>query len=269
MDIRAFLPPLRSLEPIILIVSPEPLDVAEALGTVIKKLADDTRVVTRRGLIGLKEYVAGRSIRYDLQKSCGCAKTPEEMIEIVSKPPEPVPESPDTSKGASRLERLQSAVATFDDILGHDPKDRQFFYLLPDLWPDFNEPHVLASLQRQRDQRTADEFSVKIVMLVTPSLDYVPEVLRSMSVVIEDKGLTSDQVLAKIQYVFGHIDLKEPEKYVDYGVGLSSAQLNRMISACVVRMFERVQGEKGTWRDAGLNPDFFREWREQHVKPRV
>ena len=87
--------------------------------------------------------------------------------------------------------------------------------------------------------------------------------------VIEDKGLTSDQVLAKIQYVFGHIDLKEPEKYVDYGVGLSSAQLNRMISACVVRMFERVQGEKGTWRDAGLNPDFFREWREQHVKPRV
>ena len=217
MDPTVFKQSLLTLSVLNLVVSTEPVDVAESLVTLANSKWTNVRAVTRKGVCPVREYLSGHTLRVATAfKKLGA------LGQIVAI---------EEDQGEPKAEKAEEAL---DEVLHQDPKNLQMLYVATDLWPHLSEPTVMAAVQRIREQRRTDERVIKSIFIVVPSLDYVPEVFRPTFTVLKDEGLTAAQAKARLDYAFGHLSAKLKEGTVDETVrlctGLTSSEVDKAIA---------------------------------------
>ena len=239
MDPTSLTLALRALTPLNVVVSLEPLDVAKLLRATLKSLSEKTKVVSAsRGLIPLTWYL----------------------------------------EGSGRVTGRDSVFDVLAQVIADDPQDGQLFYLFPDLWADFGDPHVFAALQRLRDQREVPggPFGIKVAILVVPSLATLPETFRPMFEVHYDTGLTEAQVrdmFADTHCLIGasNFNLTFPEAVLDEMIkaaaGLTTSEINRMLADTIMAIREKAKAEgllDYKKKLPEMNADDFHAWRQRH-----
>lgn len=283
MDSKTLVASLRALNPLNLVVSTEPLDVARSLGKCLGALTQrgQCRAVTRYGIMDIRGYIMGDTLM-------AVARTKE--------PPKdrPALETLDEmwrEKG-TREQWVRGEPTTYDrvldDVLHQDPLDEQFIYFCPDLWAHLSDLTVLAALVRVRDQREADNRCIKCVFVVVPNLDVVPESFRPLFDVHYDTGLTADEVRVDLvgtpedgnlgeggrragiwhTGILNHLGYKvepaELDEMVKQGVGLTTSEVSRMFAFAVVNHVRRRKESSAPFTAEG-----FADWRKAHGKPAV
>jgi hypothetical protein len=227
VDTAALAHSLRSLTPLSLVVSTEPIDVARALDTLLSGRRTWLQVATMYGIKPMADYLKGKSLLFS-----GKAVEPLALIEEMHR---------------------------------SDPKDDQYIFLVPDLWPHLQNLEVLAAIQRFRDQRELQVHVVKCAVIVVPSLSYVPETFHRMFDIHHDNGLTEPQARAEIESLFAMLDVKcAPESLEEMQklcTGRASSEIARMVSHAIVL-------QKPWDPEKRLDPAGLRDWIVKHHPPR-
>lgn len=258
MDGKGLITSFRSLNPLNLVVSTEPLDVANVLASSLGKYVGwgMVRVATQQGIIDVKSYLEGESLKgYKAPKEA--LKTDGDVIgEAANEPTKP--------------KVWGAAEKNLDTAWRSDPKNEQFFYLFPDIWPVLSDPKILASVQRLRDERQADPRSIKMYTFIVPTLDIIPEAFRSMFDIHYDTGLTVEQAREELGGDKGILKMLEVtvtpehlEEMVKQSTGLTTSEVARASAFAVVTQ------RPVSVRTKTLTPVGFAEWRAAHGKPAV
>jgi len=227
MDMTTLRHSLRSLAPLNVVVSTEPVHVIEEVYGLLHNRQHWLKVVTRYGVMDMGSYLKSKS----LERGDDATVAP--------------------LKGLDEMQR-------------QDPKDDQIIYVLPDLWPHLQDLEVMAALQRFRDHRLTAPRTVKMAVLVTPSLDYIPKMFHPWFDVHQDKGLTLEQAHGLLKKNIEMLGIGcEPEALeviADLCRGHLSSEVDRMVAHAVV--FQK------PWReDMKLDPAGFRDWLWKHGYP--
>lgn len=294
MDKTTVIASLRALNPLNLVVSTEPLDVARLLAKVLGKftLRGDVRAATRFGLMDIRGYLAGDTLKGYLHKVQDGKFVVEGRRASEEKPDletldEAWAEKLSTHGTAAEWKQTPGngsplrddipkadwgpkAQGVLDEVWRQDPKDQQFIYLMPDLWPVLDQPKILAALQRFRDEREVDGRIIKVAFVVVPTLGVVPEAFRPLFDVHYDTGLTAEQAREELAGDFGilkHLGVtvapEELDMMVKQTTGLQTSEVARMCAYAVVSQ------RPVSTRDKGLTSVGFAEWRKIHGKPEV
>ncbi len=266
MDPKTLAHSIRSLTPLTLVVSSEPLDVARAMAVMLPRFTEEglVRVAARGGIVDLKRYTTGDTFRpHEIQKVIEDEKKPERRAEW---------------RDEKRPATWNEAVALIDEVTAQDPKDRQLVYLFPDLWPFLSDPHVLHGLQRFHSQRTADPVCIKMAVILVPSTKFVAEPFRGWFDIHTDGGLTKEQALDELTHNMKSLGLSFSEEqlveFAEASVGLSTGDLYRMLASSVISVRARLKATSSDTLsnvDAGhrMTADDFRAWRKEHHKERA
>jgi hypothetical protein len=280
MESKTLLTALRGTAVLNLVVSTEPLDVVHLLYKMLGRLSDmgNLRVATRFGVVDVRQYLQGATMVGWSNRIAGLVeKTDLDTLADVLKnrPADPalgkgmhhwcgkVPE-----KGAALIEKTDHEL--FTEMAGQDPKNQQFFYIMPDLWPSLSDPRVLADLMRVKDEREADPRTIKMVIVIAPTLESLPEPFRRHFEIHYDNGLTEAQVLEELtgkagifSYIFNTpLSPEVIAPIAKLGTGLGTSQLARMVAHSIILQ------RKKDWK-TNFTMEGMAEWRKAHGYPEV
>jgi AAA+ superfamily predicted ATPase len=132
-----------------------------------------------------------------------------------------------------------------DIIYKHDPKDQQNFYIITDPEIHLSDPMVQRRLLDIVHQLHNDEHNVKIILFLS-NRKYVPQKLARYMQVVEDKGLTTDDLARTLNEPCKALDLPLPDNYEQLFRGMTTFEVKAAVSQAVVRSIEtpsQVQGE--------------------------
>jgi hypothetical protein len=229
MDTTSIVHSLRTLSPLNVVVSLEPVHVVKAVSTLARRNVF-VRVVTRYGVMHAKEYLQSYSLRRG-----------DEVGQI-------------------------TPLKSLDEMQAEDPRgDDLLVFVLPDIWPYMHNPEVMAAFQRVRDARLTNPKAIKMAFTVVPDLDSVPKTFQSLFDVHYDKGLTLEQAVDTLEEIFTALSIEvssaATQEMAQLCVGRLTSEVWRMVSHAVVRDRESLR-MMGT-----LGPEGVRDWLVQHNFP--
>jgi hypothetical protein len=87
----------------------------------------------------------------------------------------------------------RSSVGVICSVFDHNPKDEMFLYCMPDIFLDLGDRDVQASLLHLKDQVHSDDHLAKLFVIIAPSVEVLPPILKPYVEIVYDRGLTSQQ----------------------------------------------------------------------------
>lgn len=278
MDPKTLIHSLRALTPLNLVVSTEPTDVARLLAKVLGRITmnGNVRAVTRSGIIDIRAYLCGDSlIGNRVHKEQSTLDALDEVIHRATRKYfDPARVADETGRPVNPPPEVWGprAEEVLIEAWHQDPKDEQFIYLMPDLWPSLSDPKVLAALQRIKDEGEVDPRLIKLVFVVVPSKETMPETFLPLFDIHYDTGLTEAQARDELAHpkhgVFAILETTPPDgidEMVKFATGLSTAEVHRMVAYAITK-----QRWIGWGKDRPKHPltlDGFAEWRKEHGYP--
>ena len=164
MDPALLHPSLRMLDPLVLIVTPEPAQVAALYSRVLKKHSSvSLKVGIQQGLLSYEDY--------------------SKLIRNLWIPPSIFQKTHDIPSD------------TLEKVLSDDPKDGFAVYLMPELWPFLSQDPIQVALTRLTDSVQQDLYKSKMHVFMAPRREVIPNGFEPMFTVIEDKGMTVEQAM--------------------------------------------------------------------------
>lgn len=155
---------LRSMDPLVLVVTPEPAQVAALYSRVLKKHnSASLKVGIQQGLLQYQYY--------------------RQLVRNLWEPPTDFPKIHD------------GPLDTLAKVLTDNPKDSFAVYLLPELWPVLSQDSIQAAILRLTDTVQQDLYKNKMHVFMAPRREVIPKGFEGMFTVIEDKGMTVEQAM--------------------------------------------------------------------------
>ncbi len=139
-------------------------------------------------------------------------------------------------------------------IYKDDPRDQQNFYVITDPERWLGDQHIQRRILNIIHQLRQDSQTIKILIFVGPRR-YVPEKLSRYIEVIQDQGLTSDEIHGIVTHACGELSLPIPENLDDMFKGLTAFEVEAAIAQSVVR---KKKDKDGRSIDPALINDFRR-----------
>jgi hypothetical protein len=155
MDPQLITHHLRAMDPMVLVVTPEPAGVTALYDQMLKKFAPSCLCVgIQQGLLSYQEYskfVQG-----------GFARLPCYPVDV--------------------------HTDTLDKVLADDPKDVTRVYILPEVWPSFSQDSFQIRLIRMMDLVQHDPHNHKLHVFMAPHREVIPKSFESMFTIIGTSG---------------------------------------------------------------------------------
>lgn len=164
---------------------------------------------------------------------------------------------------SSRGHHVESQVAGINDALiriyQDDPKDNEHFYIItdPDRW--FKDEHVVRRVLNILHQLHQDLRIVKCLIFVGPRR-VIPEKLQRYMTVVQDRGLTPEEIQATVDQFVKHLKAKPPVNPTQLFKGMTSYEIEEAITQAVVVT------RKDTNDPRRVDPKFVQEYKRNQLR---
>lgn len=139
---------------------------------------------------------------------------------------------------ASRAHTVSNDLAPIHDTLIHiykdDPKENEHFYLITDPERWLKDEHVQRRLLNIVHQLHQDVRVVKCLIFVG-SRKYIPEKLSRYMEVINDRGLSPEEIVAEVSKLSKQLRTTEPTNPAQLFRGMTSYEIEQAITQSVVK----------------------------------
>ena len=162
----------------------------------------------------------------------------------------------------SRSHTVNTDTANIHDALiqiyKDDPKDEQNFYVFTDPERWLSDPHVVRRVLNIIHQQHNDIRNVKILIFVS-TRRFVPEKIARYVEVINDKGLSTDEISEIVKSACEHLQTSIPKDAEQMFRGLTSYEIDAAIAQSIVRT------KKDAVNPKRIDPGYISEFRRRQL----
>ncbi len=126
---------------------------------------------------------------------------------------------------------------TLSEIYKFDPKDQQNFYIITDPEVHLRDDMVQRRLLDIVHQLHNDEHNVKLIIFLS-NRKYIPPKLSRYIQVIEDKGLSAEDIESTLERPCNALKISIPENAVEMFRGMTSFEIEASVAQAVVTSME-------------------------------
>jgi AAA+ superfamily predicted ATPase len=119
-------------------------------------------------------------------------------------------------------------------IYQDDPKNEQNFYVITDPERWLQDPHVVRRVLNIIHQGHNDIRTIKLLIFVG-TRKVIPEKLAQYIEVVQDNGLSSEEILATVEEACGHLNKTPPPSSEKLFKGFTKYQINMAIAQSIVK----------------------------------
>ncbi len=132
---------------------------------------------------------------------------------------------------------LMSIHDALDEIYKYDPKDQQNFYIITDPEVHLTDVMVQRRLLDIIHQLHNDEHNVKLIIFLSNQKRIPAKIARYVQV-IEDKGLSSEDIAMTLRRPCDALKIPIPDNHVEMFRGMTSFEIEASVSQSVVQSME-------------------------------
>ena len=153
----------------------------------------------------------------------------------------------------------QSIHDALIQVYRDDPKNEQNFYVITDPERWLTDPHVVRRVLNIVHQGLNDIRTIKLLIFVG-SRKVIPEKLAQYIQVVNDTGLTPDEILTTVEEACGHLNKTPPPNSQVLFKGFTTYQINEAIAQSLIKT------RKDPANPKHINPSHVAEYKRRQLK---